>query len=115
MEASFFGFTETLFSRTNLLFLSVGLELHLGFEKEGIFFSNLMTPRSAVWTETEEMASACVCVRVCVCSENAGSSCVNAGICRKKKHTVSVTTAAKQDLQAHLISSALRCETVLFF
>ena len=53
-----------------------------------------------------------MCVRVCE-GEDVVKNNKKKQQKEKKKRTVSV--AAKQDFQAHLISSTLRCENVIFF
>lgn len=55
-----------------------------------------------------------ICACVCVGARERQCVWVLRARCHQK-HSVSLGTTAKQDFQAHLISSALRCDIVIFF
>lgn len=57
----------------------------------------------------------CACVRATKKENNSNKEKDVERKMSSTTHTVSVATTAKQDFQAHLTSSALRCENCLFF
>lgn len=102
----------SFFMKTTLSYLSYRTGLR---RKRGLDWRHMPVSRSQSFTAHLYL---CMCVWACVFAWvwERQEECVWVLRARcHQKHTISLGTTAKQDFQAHLISSALRCDIVIFF